>query len=99
MTLERCLFLAATLLCIGIWGLVTRKQAVAMLLSVELMANSANIVFAAFAHYRGGASSQIFVLFALAITVAEVAVGLALAMLLYRRHHDTTLDLASEAKQ
>jgi NADH-quinone oxidoreductase subunit K len=99
MTLERCLFLAAALLCVGVWGLISRKQAVAMLLSVELMANAANIVFAAFAHFKGGASSQVFVLFALAITVAEVAVGLALVMLLYRRHQDTVLDLASEAKQ
>ena len=99
MSLAHCLILAALLLCIGVYGLLTRKQAVAMLLSVELMANSANIVFAAFAYFRGGAAGQVFVLFALAITVAEVAVGLALVMLLYRRHGDTVLDLASEAKQ
>ena len=70
-----------------------------MLLSVELMANAANILFASFGHFRGGVTGQVFVLFALAITVAEVAVGLALVMLIYRRHGDTTLDLASEAKQ
>jgi NADH-quinone oxidoreductase subunit K len=99
MTLMRCLVLASGLFCIGVWGLLTRKQAVAMLLSVELMANAANIVFASFAHYKGGPSSQIFVLFALAVTVAEVAVGLALVMLLYRKHDDTDVDLASEAKQ
>jgi NADH-quinone oxidoreductase subunit K len=99
MSLEGCITLAAALLCIGIYGLVTRKQAVAMLLSVELMANSANIVFASFGHFHGGAAGQIFVLFALLLTVAEVAVGLALIMLLYRRHGDTVLDLASEAKQ
>lgn len=99
MTLAGCIALASALMCIGVYGLVTRKQAVAMLLSVELMANSANILFAAFGHFRGGAAGQVFVLFALAITVAEVAVGLALVMLIYRRHGDTTLDLASEAKQ
>jgi NADH-quinone oxidoreductase subunit K len=99
MTLTGCILLAAGLLCIGVYGLVTRKQAVAMLLSVELMANSANILFAAFAHFRGGAAGQVFVLFALAITVAEVAVGLALVLLIYRRHGDTELDLASEAKR
>lgn len=99
MTLPGCITLAAALLCIGIYGLVTRKQAVAMLLSVELMANAANILFASFGHFRGGVNGQVFVLFALAITVAEVAVGLALVMLIYRRHGDTTLDLASEAKQ
>lgn len=99
MTLTSCLILAAAVLCIGVYGLLTRKQAVAMLLSIELMANSANMVFASYGHFRGGPSAQVFVLFALAITVAEVAVGLALVMLLYRRHGDTALDLASEARQ
>lgn len=99
MTLTGCILLATALLCIGVYGLVTRKQAVAMLLSVELMANSANILFASFGHFHGGVTGQVFVLFALAITVAEVAVGLALVMLIYRRHGDTLLDLASEAKQ
>ena len=99
MTLERCLILACGLFCVGLYGLLSRKQAIAMLLSVELMANAANIVFASFAHFRGGASSQIFILFALAITVAEVAVGLALVMLLYRRTDDTEVDLASEMKE
>jgi NADH-quinone oxidoreductase subunit K len=99
MTLGNCLALASLLLCIGVYGLFSRKHAIAMLLSLELMANSANMVFAAFAHFRGGAQAQVFVLFALAITVAEVAVGLALALLLYRRHRDTLLDLASEASR
>jgi NADH-quinone oxidoreductase subunit K len=99
MTLAGCITLSCALLCIGIYGVATRKQAVAMLLSVELMANSANILFASFGHFRGGTSGQILVLFALAITVAEVAVGLAIVMLLYRRHGDTLLDLASEAKR
>ena len=99
MTLSSALMLASLLLCIGVYGLFSRKQAIAQLLALELMANSANIVFAAFAHFRGGVQGQVFVLFALALTVAEVAVGLALAMLLYRRHQDTALDLASEAKR
>jgi NADH-quinone oxidoreductase subunit K len=99
MTLTSCIILAAAVMSIGIYGLVTRKQAVAMLLSVELMANAANMVFASYGHFRGGPSAQVFVLFALAITVAEVAVGLALVMLLYRCHGDTVVDLASEARQ
>lgn len=99
MTLTSCLLLAMAVLSIGVYGLITRKQAVAMLLSIELMANSANIVFAAFGHFKGGPAAQVLVLFALGITVAEVAVGLALIMLLYRRHQDTNLDLASEARQ
>ena len=97
MTLRAVLLVATALFSIGIYGLVTRRQAVALLLSIEVMANAANLVFVAFARY-GGAPGHPLVLFALAITVAEVAVGLALVLLLYRRHGDTLLELASEAK-
>jgi NADH-quinone oxidoreductase subunit K len=97
MTLRALLLVATALFSIGVYGLLTRRQAVALLLSIEVMANAANLVFVAFARY-GGAPGHPLVLFALAITVAEVAVGLALVLLLYRRHGDTLLDLASEAK-
>ncbi|HZJ54170.1 MAG TPA: NADH-quinone oxidoreductase subunit NuoK [Myxococcaceae bacterium] len=97
MTLRALLLVATALFSIGIYGLVTRRQAVALLLSIEVMANAANLVFVAFARY-GGAPGHPLVLFALAITVAEVAVGLALVLVLYRRHGDTLLELASEAK-
>ncbi len=97
MTLRALLLVATALFSIGIYGLVTRRQAVALLLSIEVMANAANLVFVAFARY-GGAPGHPLVLFALAITVAEVAVGLALVLLLYRRHGDTLLELASEAR-
>lgn len=99
MTLDRCVMLAVALFCIGAYGLLTRRQAVAMLLAIELMVNAANILFASFGHFRGGPTGQILVLFALALTVAEVSVGLALVVVLYRRHGDTVLDLASEAKE
>ena len=98
MTLQSLLYLASAMFAVGLYGVTTRKQAVAIMLSIELMANAANLAFAAFAHFRGG-PGQVAVLFALAITVAEVAVGLALIVLLYRRHGDTVVDLASEAKQ
>jgi NADH-quinone oxidoreductase subunit K len=96
-TLRALLLVATALFSVGIYGLVTRRQAVALLLAIEVMANAANLVFVAFARY-GGAPGHPLVLFALAITVAEVAVGLALVLLLYRRHGDTLLELASEAK-
>lgn len=97
MTLANCILLASLLFCIGVYGLLTRRQAVAMLLCVELMLNAANIVFVSFARHHGG-PGQILAMFALAITVAEVAVGLAIVVLLYRRHGDTVVDTASEAK-
>ena len=97
MTLSNCILLAALVFSIGVYGLLTRRHAIAMLLCIELMFNAANIVFVAFAKFAGG-PGQIFVLFALAITVSEVAVGLALVMVLYRRYGDTEIDQASEAK-
>ena len=98
MNLTNALLIAVALFSIGLFGILTRRQAVAMLLSVELMANAANIAFVAFSRFKGG-NGHVFMLFALLITIAEVAVGLALVMLLYRRHGDTVLDLASEAKE
>jgi len=96
--LATLILLAAALFCLGVYGLLTRRQAIAVLLSVELMANAANVLFVAFGRYRGGPLGQTWALFALAITVAEVAVGLALVILLYRGHGDTRIDLASEMK-
>lgn len=98
MTLANCILLASLLFGIGVYGLLTRRQAVAMLLCVELMLNAANIVFVAFARHQNG-PGQIFAMFALAITVAEVAVGLALVLLLYRRHGHTAVDAASETRE
>ena len=98
MTLANCIVIAAMLFSIGVYGLLTRRHAIALLLCIELMLNAANIVFVAFAKFMGG-PGQMFVLFALAITVAEVAVGIALVMVLYRRHGDTAIDRASEAME
>jgi len=99
MTLSHCILLAAALFSVGVYGLLARRQIVAILLSIELMANAANIVFVAFAHFRGGTLGQVFAVFSIALTVAEVAVGLALAMLMYRRYGDTQIGLASEMKR
>lgn len=99
MLLNQFLLLASALFCIGVYGVLTRRQAIAVLLSVELMANASNMVFIAFSRFRGGATGPIFAIFSLAITVAEVAVGLGLVILLYRRFAETRLDHAREMSQ
>ena len=96
MSLVAYLLLAAALFCIGIYGLLTRRNAVGILLSVELMANAVNINFVAFASARGDLIGQVFSLFAIAITVAEVAVGLAIVILLYRARRGVLVDKAEE---
>ncbi len=98
MSLSACILLASALFAVGVYGLLTRQQLIAVLLSVELMANAANILFVSFSHYAGQAVGQVFALFALAITVAEVAVGLALVLLLYRTYGESRIDTAQEMK-
>lgn len=98
MSLAACLFVGAALFSTGLYGLLTHRSVIGMLLSVELMANAANVNFVAFAHYRGGALGQVFALVAIALTVAEVAVGLAIVVLLHRTHGDADADLANEMK-
>jgi NADH-quinone oxidoreductase subunit K len=90
--------LAAGLFCVGLYGLLSRRQAVAVLLSVELMANAANVAFVAFSRFRGGATGQVFAVFALALTVAEVAIGLAIVMLLHRTRVEARVDAVQEMK-
>jgi NADH-quinone oxidoreductase subunit K len=80
-----CLLLAALLFAIGVFGLLTRRNAIGILLSVELMANAVNINLVAFSRVHGGATGQVFALFAIALTVAEVAIGLALVILMARQ--------------
>ena len=96
--IESYLLLAAALFCIGIYGLITRRSAIGILLSVELMANAVNINLVAFSRYAGGHFGQVFALFTTAITVAEVVVGLAIIILLYRSRRDVLVDLAKDLK-
>ena len=99
MLLQVLLTVAAILFCIGIYGIISRRNAVGVLLSLELMANAVNLNLIAFAMYGDGATGQAFTLFAIALTVAEVVVGLALVVLLYRTRHNALLELASDLKR
>lgn len=90
--------LSAALFCVGLYGVLTRRNAIAVLLAIELMANAANINFVAFSRAHGASFGQVFALFALAITVAEVVVGIAIVILLYRSHADVRVDVASDLK-
>jgi NADH-quinone oxidoreductase subunit K len=92
------LLLSAGLFSLGIFGLLTRKNAVGVLASVELMANAVNLNLVAFSRFHGGHGGQVFALFSTALTVAEVVVGLALVIVLFRARGDVTLDLAAELK-
>jgi NADH-quinone oxidoreductase subunit K len=86
--LEWYLILAAALFCIGAYGVLSRRNAVVILMGVELMLNGVNINLVAFWRYLepGAATGQAFALFVHAAAAAEVAVGLALIIALWRTH-------------
>ncbi len=90
------LSLAAVMFALGVYGVITRRNAVGILLSLELMANAVNINLVTFARYGAGAMGQAFALFSIGLTVAEVVVGLAIVVLLFRAHKDTLVALAQE---
>lgn len=92
------LLLSAALFALGVFGLVTRKNVVGVLASVELMANAVNLNLVAFSRFLGTTSGQVFALFSVSIAVAEVVVGLALVIVLFRSRGGTELSLVSEMK-
>lgn len=92
--LHSYLALAAILFAIGFAGVVTRRNAIVVLMGIELMLNAANLNFVAFWKFGAAAAADgyIFVLFSIAIAAAESAVGLALVILIYRHFKTTNLD-------
>ena len=92
MTLQAYLTLAAMLFCIGLFGVMTRRNTIGILLGIELMLNSVNINLVAFARYHGDVSGMVFTVFTICITVAEVALGLALVILIYRIRRTAVAD-------
>ena len=88
------LILAAALFCIGLYGVLSRKNAIAILLGVELMLNAVNVNLAAFWRYLNPArmAGQAFAVIVFAVAAAEVAVGLALIISVYRRRKTVVAD-------
>lgn len=92
------LTVAAVMFCIGVYGILSRRNAIGVLLCLELMANAVNLNLVAFARFSTGTMGQVFTLFAIALTVAEVVVGMALVILLRRTHKDIKLEAAEEMR-
>ncbi len=92
MLLNQFLLLGAVLFCIGVYGVLARRNAVLVLMSVELILNAVNINLIAFGTYNDVIIGQVFALFVIAIAAAEVGVGLALVLLVYRNRSSIQLD-------
>jgi NADH-quinone oxidoreductase subunit K len=84
MGLQPYLMLAATLFSIGLFGVITRRNTIGILLGIELMLNAVNINLVAFARFNANVAGMVFTVFSISITVAEVALGLALVILIFR---------------
>ena len=84
MGLQAYLTLAAVLFAIGLFGVVTRRNTIGILLGVELMMNAVNINLIAISRFIGSTQGMVFTVFTICITVAEAALGLAIVILLFR---------------
>jgi NADH-quinone oxidoreductase subunit K len=92
MGLSAYLTLAAVVFSIGLFGVMTRRNMVGILLGIELMLNAVNINLVAFSRFHGDISGMVLTVFAICITVAEVALGLAIVILLFRTRKTAMAD-------
>jgi NADH:ubiquinone oxidoreductase subunit K len=92
MLLNQFLMLSAVLFCLGVYGVLARKNGVLVLMSIELILNAVNINLIAFGAFRDNPTGQVFALFVIAIAAAEVGVGLAIVLLIFRNRASVDID-------
>jgi NADH:ubiquinone oxidoreductase subunit K len=92
------LLLAAVLFCIGVYGVLARKNAVMVLMAIELILNSVNLNLVAFSMMTDTIDGQVLALYLIAVAAAEVGVGLAMVLMIYRNRRSIALDELSEMK-
>lgn len=92
--LQSCLILAAALFCIGIYGLITSRNAVRVLMSIELLLNAVNINLMGFSNFLDPVEikGQVFSVFVITVAAAEAAVGLAIVLAIYRNRETTDME-------
>ena len=94
--LEHYLIVSVILFCLGLLGVMIRRTLIVMFMGLELMLNAANLTLVAFSHFRNNLDGQIMVFFVITVAAAEVAVGLALIVALYRKRQTNDVnDLTS----
>mgnify|MGYP001580184240 FL=1 len=86
------LALSAILFCIGVVGVLVRRNALVIFMSIELMLNAANLAFVTFAHFMNRLDGQIFVFFVMTVAAAEVAIGLAIIVNVFRLKETVYVD-------
>ncbi|MFN7115879.1 MAG: NADH-quinone oxidoreductase subunit NuoK [Saprospiraceae bacterium] len=97
-SIEHYMILSAVLFGIGVLGVLMRRNAIILFMCIELMLNAVNLVLVAFSKMWGDAGAQVFVFFIMAVAAAEVAVGLAILMMVYRNTKSTDIDFLNRLK-
>ena len=96
--LNQFLLLSAILFCAGVYGVLAKRNAVIVLMSIELILNAVNINLVAFGAHNGTIAGAVFALFVIAVAAAEVGVGLAIVLLIYRNRKSVDLDEVAQMK-
>jgi NADH-quinone oxidoreductase subunit K len=96
--IEHYMLLSAVLFSIGVLGVLYRRNAIIIFMSIELMLNAVNLLLVAFSTFRSDSSAQVFVFFIMAVAAAEVAVGLAILMMIYRNTRSIDIDALNKLK-
>ncbi|MGB1250162.1 MAG: NADH-quinone oxidoreductase subunit NuoK [Candidatus Promineifilaceae bacterium] len=91
-TIEWYLALSIALFTFGVLGVLLRRNALIIFMSIEMMLNAANLLFVAFSRHLGDLNGQVFVFFTITVAAAEVAVGLALAVVIFRNRESVNID-------
>ena len=92
------IYLSVALFCIGVLGVLFRRNAIIIFMCVELMLNAVNLLMVAFSRYFGDTGGQVFVFFVMVVAAAEVAVGLAILMMIFRNNKSTDIDTLNRLK-
>lgn len=92
------IILSAVLFCLGILGVLLRRNVIVMFMSIELMLNACNLLLAAFSAFHSNPAGQVFVFFIMIVAAAEVAVGLAIIAMIYRNIHSIDINELSKLK-
>ncbi len=96
--LQHYLVVSVLLFCLGLLGVIVRRNMLVIYMSLELMLNAANLALAAFSRFNNNLDGQVIVFFIITVAASEVAVGLALIVALYRRRQTTHVEDLADAE-
>ncbi|MBN8704039.1 MAG: NADH-quinone oxidoreductase subunit NuoK [Bacteroidetes bacterium] len=98
MAIDHYVTLSVLLFCIGVLGVLLRRNAIIIFMSIELMLNAVNLLLVSFSSYLSDTAGQVFVVFTMVVAAAEVAVGLAILVTVYRNSKTTDVNVLNKLK-